>query len=557
MDIDNFGRNISKLNLIHRRVLIIILAIAVLYSILIFRMFELNIVKYLEASSIESKQYASKSYKLMRRQIVDRNEQILAANLRTASLYANCKQIKDPEYAAQAICEILTNINHDELLEKLKSDSSFKWIKRHLTPKEQQQINDLGIYGLIMVDDQKRIYPNTAALSHVVGFVDVDGNGMSGIERQYDQLLKTKDEDATPLKLTIDLNVQSIARDILLKHVDRNSAIGGSVIVMEPYSGEIIAMVSVPDFDPNFIEDNNAEKMFNRNTMGLYEPGSTAKVLTVAMALDLGVVNENSIYNVSEPLKYGRFTIHDYKGKGGDLSVREIMMYSSNLGAAQIITKGVGSTKQKEYLDKFGFFDAVKLDFPEKASPMFPKRNWSEVSAATISFGHGIAVSPLHAVLGFVSVINGGYMIKPKLVKDSLNEQPQRVISKATSIRMRKVLRTVVAEGRTGKAEVPGYFVAGKTGTSEKVKGKGYAKDANIASVCVTFPYYDPKYVVYAMLDEAKGNEYNHGFTTGGMIAAPLASELIENIAPLLKVAPSSEHKVGDVFSDIGNKSYN
>lgn len=553
MDIDNFGKDINRLNIIHKRVLVIILAIAVLYSILILRMFELNVIKYLETSAIESKQYASKSYKLMRRQIVDRNDQILASNLRTASLYANCKQIKDPEYVAQAICEILSNVDYEELLEKLKSDSSFKWVKRHLTPKEQQQINDLGIYGLIMVDDQKRIYPHTSTLSHVVGFVDVDGNGMSGIERQHDELLKTE-EDSTPLRLTIDLNVQSTVRDILLKHVSKNSALGGAAIVMEPYSGEIIAMVSLPDFDPNFIEDNNTEKMFNRNTMGLYEPGSTAKVLTVAMALDLGVVNENSTYNVSHPLKYGRFTIHDYKGKGGDLSVREILMYSSNLGVAQII-KNVGSIKQKEYLDKFGFLDPLKLDFPEKASPMAPKRNWSEVSSATISFGHGIAVSPLHALLGFTSVINGGYMVKPKLIRDSLNEPPQRVISKATSMRMRKILRMVVAEGRTNKAEVAGYFVAGKTGTSEKVKGKGYAKDANIATVCVTFPYNEPKYVVYAMIDEAEGNEYNFGFTTGGMIAAPLASELIENIAPLLKVAPSSsEHTVGDVFADIDNK---
>lgn len=531
------------LSLSKARLLMIALALTCCFSVLIFRILELSIATTEEMRLLQTAKAPKQDFYLGRADVVDRHNRLLATNLSTASLYANPKEMIDIPNVIKQLTNIFPQLSVDELNAKIDKGRSFVWIKRHLTPKQQQAANDLGIPGLYFAPDQKRVYPQGHLCAHIVGMVDVDGKGIAGLESSFDQLLNEQGIDQ--LELSIDSRVQNVLHRELSKAMLEQEAEGAAAIVMDANNGEIVAMVSLPDFDPHKLNNTNERSRFFFPTLGVYEPGSVFKALTVAMALEEGLVKLHDSFDVSHKLKMANFTINDYRGKGGILSVPEILLYSSNLGTAQIAMR-VGQGRQRQYLEKFGLLQSLNIEIPENASPLYPKqKRWQELSTITISYGHGIAETPLHVVKAFAALINGGKLVEPTLIKQKPNHKPvyEQVLRPETSAVMRKLMRMVVQQGFGKKAEVPGYFVGGKTGTSEKIGRNGrYMKHTNVASFVGAFPMQQPRYVVSVILDAAKPNRKNFGFTTGGMIAAPLAGSIIANIAPILGVYPNAQN---------------
>jgi len=473
-----------------------------------------------------------------RNEIVDRNGSLIAVDLEIVSLYANPKIIFNPSETAKELCKIFPNLNKQELTKQLQSKKSFTWVKRNITPKQQYQVNNLGIPGLEFESGTKRVYTQGSLFSHVIGYVDTDGNGIAGIEKQFDK--KLKDPKSGKLQLSLDTRVQNIVHTELAKSIKEYNALGGIGVVMDANNGEIISMVSMPDFDPHYPGDSTKEELFNQCSLGIYEMGSIMKGLTIAMGLDSKAVSLNDVYAVKEPIKASRFVIHDYRPKRTHLSVPGVFMYSSNIGTAMISLE-VGKEKQIKFLKNFGLFDELKIELPEKGKPMYPhEKNWSDVSTMTISFGHGMAVSALHFVRASAALVNGGLVHEPTLfIKDKnlVNKQATRVLSEETSQSMRKLMRLTVEHGTGRKAEAKGYLVGGKTGSAEKAVRGGYSKKHKRSAFFAAFPINNPRYVTLIILDDPQPNK-NTPFSGGGWTAAPLTGKIISRIAPMLNVQP-------------------
>lgn len=538
-EVEDFAIETSK-----NRLFIVLFCICFAFMVLIFRLFDISLSSTEDIKTLSNKKNGIDFF-LQRGTITDRNGVILATNLSTASLYANPQKMIDHKETVQKLCSIFNYLNCNELKEKLTSDKTFAWVKRHLTPREQQVVHDLGLPGLYFIREEKRVYPQGNLFSHVLGYADIDGHGLAGVEKYFNDNLV--EDSKTPLELSVDSRVQEVLREEISNHMALNNAIGGFGIVQNVETGEVLAMVSLPDYDPHHINDASDRQRFNQATLGVYEMGSTFKVFTVAMAFDGRYVNVNDAFNLDIPLRVGKHQIGDYKGKGGILSVPEILMYSSNIGAAQIAIK-VGTKQQRNYLKDLGFMDYMDIELPEKSYPLYPSQKlWGYPSLVTISYGHGMAVTPLHLANSFCSIVNGGYKTKPTLLKangeiDNADRESNRVISAKTSDLMKRVMRLVVTHGSGKKARAEGYMVAGKTGTPEKVVGKGYSKNANVPAFVGAFPINDPKYALLVMIDEPSANKNNGGSLVGGAIAAPVAGKVIERIAPILGVQPVDEN---------------
>ncbi|NBO18116.1 MAG: penicillin-binding protein 2 [Proteobacteria bacterium] len=474
---------------------------------------------------------------LARGDIVDRNGELIATSLMTSSVFVNPKEMKNKEEAAAKLSKAL-GMDKAQLLERLKGGKSFLWIKRNLTPREEQVVNALGIPGLYFLPEEKRVYPHGNAFSHVVGYVGVDNKGLAGIEKQFDERLRDEAMNNQPLALALDVRLQAILREEMLAAVDQFSAIGATGMIMDVRTGEILSMVSLPDFDPHKPTASKETTRFNRATLGTYEMGSTFKTFTMAVAMENGVANMKSSYDASNALKIANFTIQDSHPMHRWLTVPEIYAYSSNVGTARVVLD-VGKAKQKAFLEKLGMMKPIEIELPEKSSPLYPK-DWKDINSVTISYGHGISVSPLHLMRGIASMVNGGTLPRMTLLKDGNKGKAEgaRVISEKTSANMRRLMRLVVNHGTGTKADVPGYRVAGKTGTAEKVSGKGYDGNAKLASFIGTFPVDDPQYVVLVMIDEPKGDKTTHNFATGGWISAPVVNKVIARMGPLLNIRP-------------------
>ncbi len=481
---------------------------------------------------------------LMERQpIVDRNGQILATNLKIASLYADPRKVQNPAGAATRLAQVLPELPVGEVQAKLNSGKSFVWLKRGLTPREQYEVNRLGIPGLYFHNEQRRVYPQGALGVHVVGYTDIDGKGISGIEQYFDEQLRDPTRTGDPLELSIDLRVQHIVRDEVGRAVDSFNAIGGGGIVLDTYTGEIIALVSMPDFDPAEPGTASKESRFNRITLGVYEMGSTMKTLNTAMALDYGTVKLNNGYDASRPIQISRFTIKDDHPKNRWLSIPEIFMYSSNIGSAKMAVD-VGPERQREFMQRMGMLNKPALELPEIGAPLIP-RNWKTVETMTISFGHGLSVTPLQLATATAAIVNGGVLHPPTLIKrpPGMPAPGRQVIRRDVSDIMRRLMLLVVEDGTGKKAGVDGYLVGGKTGSSEKVNERGgYNKKANFNTFVAGFPMHNPRYIVQVMVDEPKGNKSTYGFATAGWTAAPAAGRIISRIAPLLGVPPVDEN---------------
>ena len=516
------------------RLLVTAVVLTLAFSAIVVRLFDLSVLRGGEpVRSVRT--FTEPKHRISRADVVDRNGVVLASSLPTASLYANPSEVGDPAAAAAAISGVFPEIDAGELANRLGKQGRFVWVKRNLTPEQQLAANRLGLPGFSFIDEERRIYPHGNLTAHLLGLTDVDGNGIAGIEQYFDQRLR---HNSGPLTLAVDIRVQSILRSELAAAMTEFEAIGAAGVVMNADTGEAIAMVSLPDFDPNDRDSFNGDARFNRIAKGVYEMGSTFKLFTAAMALDTGTVDMAGGYDASEPIRISRFAITDYHAKKRWLSVPEIIVHSSNIGAAKMAVD-VGTNGQRKYLGRFGLLRAASLEMPENAKPLMPLQ-WREINTMTIAFGHGIAVSPIQLVTGVAALVNGGLM-HPATALRRFADAPmasERVISAETSNKMRQLMRL---KGTGRNADAKGYYVGGKTGTAEKQVGGVYKKNAKISSFIGAFPIYDPKYIVFAMLDEPHGNKRTHNYATGGWVAAPVVSRVVQQMGPLLGVEPNLE----------------
>jgi cell division protein FtsI (penicillin-binding protein 3) len=488
---------------------------------------------------------------MARADIVDRNGVIIATNLPTVNLYADSQSIPDAKIAATKLAATLPDLKYDELMKRLTSGQRFVYLRRNLTPDEQLAVNTLGIPGVSFENSESRAYLQNSLFAHITGNTDPDNHGIAGVEKTFDEGLTTTNE---PLKLSLDVRVQHAVHESVSLAVNRFHAIGAAAVVMDVSNGEILGMVSLPDYDPKMVGSLAGERdqaLFNRATLGVYEMGSTFKLFTTAMALESGAAQIDSTFDAAEPIKIGRFTISDYHGLKRALSVTEIMVHSSNIGAAKMALEA-GTDTQKEYLQKFGLLSPLKLELPENGTPQFP-RTWREINTITISYGHGISVTPVHVATAVASLVNGGIMHPATIIKHAPGAQieSRRVISQKTSDNMRALMRMIVAApdgtGRQAEAAVGkndfgqgmGYLIGGKTGSADKVSAHGgYLKNSNLTVFASAFPIDAPRYAVFVMLDEPKGIKETYNFATAGWNAAPLAGSIIAKIGPILGVYP-------------------
>ena len=471
-------------------------------------------------------------------EITDRNGVVLAVSLGTAALYANTAWISDADATVNALAKVLPDLDRKRAVERLRVARRYVSLRRHLTPNEQYAILRLGIPGLVLEPDQRRVYPMGRLAAHVVGFSDLDGKGLAGIERQFDTKLR---EGSGSLSLSIDIRVQHVLRNELSRAMTGHRAVGAAGIVLDTASGELLAMVSLPDFDPNRAHSASAEFRFNRATLGIYEMGSTFKILSTALALDAGAVTLSDRIDATRPIRIARFTIRDFHPKARVLTVPEVFIYSSNIGAAKL-GLAIGGKRMRRFLADLGMFRKTPVEIGENGRPLFPRR-WRQINTMTVSFGHGVAVSPLHLTSAVAAVVNGGTLHAPTLLKREPQARPEgkRVLSRATSDKMRRLMRLVVAEETGSRAAAAGYLVGGKTGTAEQAGKGGYREKRLLSSFVAAFPMHRPRYVVLALLDRPRGTSETRGYATGGWVAAPVVGRTVARIGPLLGVEPVDE----------------
>ena len=474
-----------------------------------------------------------------RADIVDRNGVLLATNLRTASVYADPLRVIDADAAADALVAAIPGLDRANVHAKLTSKRRFVWIKRGLSPADQNAVHRLGVPGVAFQIEQRRVYPHGSLAAHILGFTGLDNRGLAGIERSFDdRLLAAGGPRPAPLVLSVDHRAQHALEQELAAARERFRADGAAGVITDVVTGEVLALASLPAFDPNHAATAPADALFNRATLGTYEMGSTFKTFTVAMALDADVASLQSRYDATRPLRVARFTIRDYHAKRRWLSVREVFIHSSNIGAAKIALD-LGKERQQRYLRAFGMLSREPIELPEVGAPILPRR-WREVTTATVGFGHGLAVSPVQLAGGIGALVNGGIRVPLTLQERDPDAgiPGRRVVSPGVSSHMRRLLRRVVEDGTGSNADVPGYRVGGKTGTAEKPGVRGYRRKALISSFVGVFPIDAPRYLVLAMIDEPKGTKETFGYATGGWTAAPAVGRVVARIAPLLGVEP-------------------
>lgn len=530
------------------RSLCFIVPLFTFYIIIIFRIFSLT---FDQPTTSENFRKDNTVYK--QPDILDRNGVVIATNVPTTSLYTDATKVKNPESIAAQLCSILNDLEYENSYRVLTSKKKFAWVKRHLTPKELLAIKNAGVPGINFYNDVKRIYPHSNLFSHVLGYTDIDGNGIAGVEayiskNKQHSVIQVADTGVqkkntwipalragiTPyqgIQLSLDTRVQSIVHEELTKAVSRYQALGGVGIVLNVRNSEVISMVSLPDFNPNLQNKAEDVQKFNRASLGVYEMGSVLKFFTIAAALDANVVKIDDLYDVSKPITIGKYKIYDlHEFKIPEITVRDIFVKSSNIGAAKIAVK-LGIEKQVEYFKAMKLFSPLKIEIPEKSTPIIPDK-WSENTLITASYGYGIAVTPIHLAQTAAALINNGVFHNATLMlnKRSIGEQ---IISRRTSREMRKLLCAAVTDGTGSRAKIKAYSIGGKTGSAEKVVDGKYSKDANIASFIGVLTMLDPRYIVLIAIDEPQGIHH-----TGGIIAAPIVKNIINRIAPILNVTP-------------------
>lgn len=505
-----------------------------------------------------------------RADIVDRNGRILATNFETHSLYAQPPQMIDPARVARELVEIFPELNAQRLLTDFTGSRKFLWIRRQISPEQMQRVHDIGDPGLLFGPREMRLYPNGQVASHILGGAsygreDVSSAeviGVAGVERRFEEFLRDPANEGAPLQLSIDLTVQAATERVLHGGMMLMNAKGATGIIMDAHTGEIVAMASLPDFDPNnrppvlTTGDQSDSPLFNRAVQGVYELGSVFKIFAIAQAMEIGLVNASTMIDTRGPLNWGRFRIRDFRNYGPQNSVTDVIVKSSNVGTARIAME-IGGERQRDFLGQLGFLHPTQVEMVEAptGAPLLP-RQWSEISTMTISYGHGLSASPLHLAAGYATMVNGGYKVAPTLLRQTGRHVPgERVISEAVSASMRSMLRQVVTRGTASMGEVAGYAVGGKTGTADKPRaaGGGYYSDKVIATFAGVFPSHDPKYVIIVTLDEPVETSGTEPRRTAGWTAVPVAAEMVRRVAPLLGLRPQIEPATLDAITLTSN----
>ncbi len=483
--------------------------------------------------------------------IVDRNGEVLATDIKTASLFAEPRRIVDADEAIERLATVLPDIDYEQTYAKLKSGAGFVWLRRQLSPKQQNDIMQLGIPGIGFRTEKKRFYPGGPTASHILGLVNVDNQGIAGIEKYIDEQgladLQASGlaipTDLKPFRLSLDIRVQHIVHDELARAMEKYHAIAAGAVVLNVKTGEVLAMASLPDYDPNNPYNAQEKDRLNRMSAGTFEMGSTIKSFTTAMALDSGKVTLDSTFDARRPITIGHQTIRDFHGKGRILSVPEVFIYSSNIGSAREADV-VGIAGHREFLKRIGLLDRVVTELPEVARPTEPKV-WKKVHSITIAFGHGMSTTPLQTAVGAAALMNGGRLIPPTFLPRSSTDADKlatQVVKAQTSADMRYLYRLNAEKGSGKKAEVPGFRVGGKTGTAEKVVNGRYASDKRFNAFLASFPMDDPQYVVLSVIDEPKPEKPGMGATAASN-AAPIVANVIRRSASLLGVKPEFSHE--------------
>lgn len=491
---------------------------------------------------------ASDTVAAARPDILDRNGQILATDVKVTSVYADPRRIIDRDEAVDLLTTILPDVDAKELWQKLGSRKGFVWVKRAITPTQKQAIYHLGLPGIGFMQENKRVYPDGNIAAHVLGYANIDGRGISGLEKYIDSQglsdlntagFKLSRDDLKPIVTSLDLRATYAVRDELEKGIEHFKAKAGAAAILDVNTGEVVAMASLPDFDPNKPVLALDPNRINRMTVGVYEMGSTFKALTIAMALDAGKVTLNSKVDARQPLHYGHFTIHDFDATHRILTVPEVFVHSSNIGAAKLALM-VGVDGHKAFLRKMGQLTRLRTELPESAAPLVPK-NWGPLNTMTIAFGQGINVAPLQALMAVGALVNGGYMIKPTFLKRSeadAMKNAKRVISPLTSEEIRYIMRLNAEIGSARKANIKGYFVGGKTGTADKIIHGRYSNDKVFTTFMAIVPSDKPKYLFLTLLDEPQALPETYGFHTAAWNSGVITGKIITRTAPLLGIAP-------------------
>ena len=488
--------------------------------------------------------------------IQDREGRVLAVNMPSSGLYAEVRDIVNTRAAAEGLAAIFPGVDADAMERRLSPPRKFVWIAQSLSPEQKQAVMDLGEPGLRFAPRQMRLYPNGALAAHVlggVGYEDLDVHdasirGRAGLELSLDPRLSDAGRADEPLRLSIDLSVQDAVEDVLAGAMALLDAKGASAVLMEARTGEIVALASLPDFDPNdrprplVKGDKGDDPLFNRAVQGVYELGSVFKIFTAAQLLELGLATEDTAIDTQGPLVQDGHRIREFENKnyGPTLSVAGVMAKSSNIGTARMAMM-IGGDRQRAFLERLGLFapTAVELAEAPGSRPIVPAR-WPDLTAMTASYGHGVATSPLHLAVAYSAIVNGGRMVQPTLVKGE-GGTTSRIVSDATSAAARRMLRKVVVDGTSTMAQIEAYPLGGKTGTADKPRPNGgYYEDKTITTFAAAFPIDDPQYVLVVTLDEPKETSYGQERRSAGWTAVPAAAEIALRVGPMLGLRPAA-----------------
>ena len=496
-----------------------------------------------------------------RADITDRNGRILATNLSTYALYAHPRQMIDPVRVAGELAKLFPDMKAADLERRFTDGRSFIWLRRKLSPEQMQAVHDIGDPGLLFGPREMRLYPNGNLFAHVLGGASYGAEGVhsaevigtAGIERAMDARLRDPAKVGTPLALSLDMTIQTTIGEVLDAGMKMMNAKGAAAILLDVHTGEVVSLVSLPDFDPNdrpnpLVKGEPGDSpLFDRAVQGVYELGSTFKIFTMAQALETGLVNPDTMVDANAPMRWGRFLIKEFENHnyGPWLSATDVIVKSSNVGVAKLALR-IGGEKQRAFLKSLGLFDATPLELTEApgSAPLVPK-HWSEISTITVSYGHGVAASPMNLATAYATIANGGVHIPSTLLKRDVVPQGTRIMSEKTAHQAAAMLRQVVTRGTASFGEVPGYLVAGKTGTADKPKRSGgYYHDKVVNTFASMFPVNDPKYVLVVTLDEPVETSGPKPRRTAGWTAVPVAAEIIRRVAPLLGMRPQAEDVV-------------
>ncbi|MBQ3695866.1 MAG: penicillin-binding protein 2 [Alphaproteobacteria bacterium] len=501
------------------------------------RLFYLTVLNYNKRPTKSTTWHIEEN--LPRYNIVDRNGTVLATTLTSWDISVNPTKVKDPKEVAHQLATKLEGVKESELLEKLTSDSNFKYIKRGATPKELEAINWLGYHFLTYEAVNKRAYPQGALFSHILGGVNIDNVGIAGIEKAYDEDLKEHE-----IQLSLDVSVQEMVRTNLKNGIQKYKAEGGLGMVIDINTGEMLASVSLPDYDPEVPAGKDTSARFNMPTLGVYEFGSVFKLFNTAMALENKVIKITDKVDASHPLKVGKKTVEDFHGQNRPLTVTEVLIHSSNIGSAKIALQA-GYEKQRDFLKKFNMYDKLSIPLPERGTPLYnTKDKWAEIESVNVSFGYGIAVTPLHLLAGVAALTNGGFYNTPTFIKDgNKNKATTQVLDNVISEQLRHMMWAVINWDPWTKNPAKHYAVGGKTGTANMKEGHGYNTDKVRTSFVGVFPVNDPKYAVQVTLLNPKGIKETFMFNNAGWNAKMVGLNIINEIAPYLNIAPVFDYQ--------------